>query len=327
MSNYTLKKRNLVTGGAGFVGRHLVKKLLSQGEEVLVADNLFTGTKSNMEDFRGDPSFEFIRHDINNPLYVEVDRIFNLASPASPIQYQVNPVQTIKTNVIGTTNMLGLAKRLNIPLIQASTSEIYGDPKIHPQTETYWGNVNTVGPRSCYDEGKRCAETLCSDYSKQYKLDIRIARIFNTYGPYMHQNDGRVVSNFIIQALKNKEITIYGDGSQTRSFCYVDDLVKGLVDYGSFIKNQNDELLTIMNLGNPIEFTILQLAETVKEMIGSRSKITFKTIPQDDPKQRQPNIDKAKKIINWAPNILLSEGLIKTINYFDEVIRSTALEA
>ena len=327
MSKYVLKKRNLVTGGAGFVGRHLVRKLLSQGEEVLVADNLFTGTKSNIAEFRDDPNFEFIRHDINNPLYVEVDRIFNLASPASPIQYQVNPVQTIKTNVIGTTNMLGLAKRLNISLIQASTSEIYGDPKVHPQTETYWGNVNTVGPRSCYDEGKRCAETLCSDYSKQYKLDVRIARIFNTYGPFMHQNDGRVVSNFIIQALKNKEITIFGDGSQTRSFCYVDDLVGGLMDYGSFIKHKNDGLLTIMNLGNPIEFTILKLAETIKEMIGSKSKIIFKQIPQDDPKQRQPNIEKAKKIINWTPNVLLSEGLIKTINYFDEVIRSTAMKA
>lgn len=325
MLKYTLKKRNLITGGAGFVGRALVKELLGQDEEVLVADNLFTGTKNNISEFMDDPNFEFLRHDINNPLYVEVDRVFNLASPASPIQYQVNPVQTIKTNVIGTTNMLGLAKRLTIPLIQASTSEIYGDPEQHPQTETYWGNVNTVGPRSCYDEGKRCAETLCSDYSSQYHLDIRIARIFNTYGPYMHQNDGRVVSNFIIQALMNDEITIYGDGSQTRSFCYVDDLVKGLVDFGSFDKNQNDELLTIMNLGNPKEFTILQLANTVKEMTGSRSKISFKSIPQDDPKQRQPNIEMAEKLIEWSPSVVLSEGLSKTIKYFETSLEKRAL--
>ena len=311
-----------MTGGAGFVGRHLIKELLSKNEEVLCVDNLFTGTKFNILEFFDDPNFEFIRHDITTPLYVEVDNIYNLASPASPIQYQVNPVKTIQTNVLGTTNMLGLSKRLKISLTQASTSEIYGDPKVHPQTEDYWGNVNTIGPRSCYDEGKRCAETLCSDYSKQYNLDIRIARIFNTYGPFMHQNDGRVVSNFIIQALKNEDITIYGDGSHTRSFCYIDDLVSGLLNLSNFTKQKNDKGLTVINLGNPTEFTIIELAKMIKEVANSKSKIIFKELPEDDPKQRKPNIDLAKQVLGWAPKTDLIEGLSKTIKYFDKLLKN-----
>jgi UDP-glucuronate decarboxylase len=304
----------LVTGAAGFLGSHLVDRLLQDGHEVLGVDNLFTGSKKNLEHLHGNPRFEFMRHDITFPLYVEVDAIYNLASPASPIHYQRDPVQTIKTNVIGAVNMLGLAKRLGIRIFQASTSEVYGDPDVHPQPETYWGRVNPIGPRACYDEGKRAAETLFFDYHRQHGLDIRVARIFNTYGPRMAVSDGRVVSNFIVQALRNEDITIYGDGSQTRSFCYVDDLVAG------FVLLFEGSRTGPINLGNPDEFTMLELAEHVLKLTSSKSRLVFKDLPTDDPRQRQPDISKAKDILKWYPDVPLIEGLEKTISYFKELV-------
>ena len=306
--------RILVTGAAGFLGSHLVDRLLQDGHEVLGVDNLFTGSKKNLEHLHGNPRFEFMRHDITFPLYVEVDAIYNLASPASPIHYQRDPVQTIKTNVIGAVNMLGLAKRLGIRIFQASTSEVYGDPDVHPQPETYWGRVNPIGPRACYDEGKRAAETLFFDYHRQHGLDIRVARIFNTYGPRMAVSDGRVVSNFIVQALRNEDITIYGDGSQTRSFCYVDDLVAG------FVLLFEGSRTGPINLGNPDEFTMLELAEHVLKLTSSKSRLVFKDLPTDDPRQRQPDISKAKDILKWYPDVPLIEGLEKTISYFKELV-------
>lgn len=306
--------RILVTGAAGFLGSHLVDRLLKDGHEVLGVDNLFTGSKKNLEHLHGNPRFEFMRHDITFPLYVEVDAIYNLASPASPIHYQRDPVQTIKTNVIGAVNMLGLAKRLGIRIFQASTSEVYGDPDVHPQPETYWGRVNPIGPRACYDEGKRAAETLFFDYHRQHGLDIRVARIFNTYGPRMAVSDGRVVSNFIVQALRNEDITIYGDGSQTRSFCYVDDLVAG------FVLLFEGSRTGPINLGNPDEFTMLELAEHVLKLTSSKSRLVFKDLPTDDPRQRQPDISKAKDILKWYPDVPLIEGLEKTISYFKELV-------
>ena len=311
-----MTKKLLVTGGAGFLGAHLCEELLKNGDEVLCVDNYFTGTKSNILHLLENPKFELMRHDVTFPLYVEVDEIYNLACPASPIHYQHDPVQTTKTSVHGAINMLGLAKRLNAKILQASTSEVYGDPSVHPQPEEYWGNVNPIGIRSCYDEGKRCAETLFFDYHRQHQLRIKVMRIFNTYGPRMHPNDGRVVSNFIVQALKGENITIYGDGSQTRSFCYVDDLIRGMV----LLMNSNDELTGPINIGNPNEFTILQLAQTVKEMVGSSSEIILQELPGDDPKQRQPNIDLAKSVLNWEPTIELEQGLVKTIDYFRKVV-------
>jgi len=313
---YDSRKRILVTGGAGFIGSHLVDRLLGQGHEVLCLDNLFTGTKRNIDHLHTNPRFEFMRHDVTFPLYVEVDEIYNLACPASPVHYQHDPVQTAKTSVHGAINMLGLAKRLKCPIFQASTSEVYGDPAVHPQTEDYWGNVNPIGPRSCYDEGKRCAETLFFDYHRQHGLRIKVARIFNTYGPRMHHADGRVVSNFIVQALRDDPITIYGDGSQTRSFCYVDDLVDGLVR----MMDSTPEQTGPTNLGNPGEFTILQLAKMVLDMTGSRSEIVFKPLPQDDPKQRRPDIGKAKAELDWEPRVDLPDGLRKTITYFEKIL-------
>ena len=312
-------KRVLVTGGAGFLGSHLCERLLAQGDDVLCIDNYFTGRKDNVAHLLGDPHFEAMRHDITHPLFVEVDEIYNLACPASPIHYQFDPVQTTKTSVIGAINMLGLAKRLKAKIFQASTSEIYGDPNVHPQPETYRGNVNTIGPRACYDEGKRCAETLFFDYFRQHRVRIRVARIFNTYGPRMHPNDGRVVSNFIVQALGNKEITIYGDGSQTRSFQYVDDLVEGMVRL-----MENDRgLVGPVNLGNPAEFTIRQLAERVLELIpGSASTLVFKSLPSDDPMQRKPDISLAQEQLGWVPKVPLEEGLAKTIEYFRLKLRA-----
>lgn len=309
-------KTILVTGGAGFLGSHLCDRLLADGHDILCVDNLFTGSKRNIQHLVGHPRFELLRHDVTFPLYVEVDEIYNLACPASPIHYQHDPVQTTKTSVHGAINMLGLAKRLKCRIFQASTSEVYGDPSVHPQTEDYWGNVNPIGPRSCCDEGKRCAETLFFDYYRQHKLEIKVARIFNTYGPRMHPNDGRVVSNFVVQALKGEPITIYGDGSQTRSFCYVDDLIEG------FIKLMNGpvELTGPVNLGNPCEFSILELAELTVEMTGSKSKLVFLQLPADDPKQRQPNIDKARRYLGWQPTISLEEGLRHTISYFDRLL-------
>ena len=302
----------LVTGGAGFLGSNLCSELLIQGNEVICVDNLYTGKKSNIVDLLKEyDNFEFIRHDVTFPLYLEIDQIYHLACPASPVQYQRNPVQTIKTCVIGTTNMLGLAKRTGASMMQASTSEIYGDPEVHPQTEDYWGNVNPIGIRACYDEGKRCAETLCMDYKRQYNVNVKIARIFNTYGPMMDHNDGRVVSNFIYQALCGDPITIYGDGLQSRSFCYVDDLIKGFIK----LLNYNGDL-TPMNLGNPNEFTIKELAEKVINLTNSRSKIIYKDLPQDDPRQRQPNIDYAKEKLNWNPKVQLDKGLKATSDYF-----------
>jgi UDP-glucuronate decarboxylase len=309
-------KRILVTGGAGFLGSHLCERLLKEGHEVLCVDNFYTGRRANIAHLLSNPYFEVMRHDITFPLYAELDEIYNLACPASPIHYQFDPVQTTKTSVHGAINMLGLAKRVRAKIFQASTSEVYGDPTIHPQTEDYWGNVNPVGIRSCYDEGKRCAETLFFDYHRQHKLRIKVARIFNTYGPNMHPNDGRVVSNFIIQALKGEDITVYGDGSQTRSFCYVDDMVDGFVK----LMNSPDNFTGPVNLGNPIEFTILQLAERVIGMTGSKSQIVFKPLPSDDPRQRQPDINLAKEKLSWSPDIKLDDGLIKTIEYFREVI-------
>ncbi len=308
----------MVTGGAGFLGSHLCEKLLNEGNEVLCADNFYTGRRANIRHLLNNPYFEVMRHDVCFPLYVEVDEIYNLACPASPVHYQFDPVQTTKTSVHGAINMLGLAKRVKAKILQASTSEVYGDPNIHPQCETYWGNVNPVGIRSCYDEGKRCAETLFFDYYRQHKLRIKVARIFNTYGPRMYPDDGRVVSNFIIQALKGEDITVYGDGSQTRSFCYVDDLIDGLVK----LMDSPDDLTGPVNLGNPVEFTILELAEKVIAMTGSRSKVVYKPLPQDDPMQRQPDITLAKKELGWHPVIQFEEGLRRTINYFETILKS-----
>ena len=308
----------LVTGGAGFIGSHLCKKLLEDGNDVICLDNFFTGTKDNVLDLMDNKKFELLRHDVTFPLYVEVDQIYNLACPASPIHYQFDPVQTTKTSVHGAINMLGLAKRTKARILQASTSEVYGDPEVHPQVESYWGRVNPVGIRSCYDEGKRCAETLFFDYYRQNKVDIRVIRIFNTYGPNMHPNDGRVVSNFIVQALNNEDITIYGDGSQTRSFQYVDDLIDGMVR----MMNNKENFVGPVNIGNPHEFTIKELAEKVLEMIPeSKSKIIYKDLPQDDPKQRQPDISLAKEKLDWEPKTELEEGLTKTIEYFKKIIK------
>lgn len=306
----------LVTGGSGFIGSHLCDYLIKDGWSVLCVDNFFTGRKENVHHLIDDPRFELMRHDVTFPLYVEVDEIFNLACPASPVHYQHDPVQTTKTSVHGAINMLGLAKRLGARIFQASTSEVYGDPVVHPQPEEYWGNVNPIGPRSCYDEGKRCAETLFFDYYRQHNLDIRVARIFNTYGPRMHPNDGRVVSNFIVQALRNEPITIYGDGQQTRSFCYVDDLVEAIVKF----MRADDAGPGPINLGNPVEFTILELAELVLDLSNSRSKMVFKPLPVDDPKQRRPDITKAKELLDWQPRINLRSGLIETIAYFDKLL-------
>jgi UDP-glucuronate decarboxylase len=317
MNSSFRRQRILVTGGAGFLGSHLIDRLLDRGDEVLCVDNLFTGDKSNLDHLTGHPRFEFMRQDICFPLYVEVDQIYNLACPASPIHYQFDPVQTTKVSVIGAINMLGLAKRVKARIMQASTSEIYGDPSVHPQPESYWGNVNTIGPRACYDEGKRCAETLFFDYHRQHNLDIKVVRIFNTYGPRMHPNDGRVVSNFIIQALQGQPITIYGDGQQSRSFCYVDDLVEGflrMMDTGSDFPGP-------VNLGNPNEFTIRELAEEVLDLTGSKSQLVNKPLPQDDPRQRQPDISLAREKLDWEPKTQLRAGLIKTIEYFEELIR------
>lgn len=309
---YDSRKRILVTGGAGFIGSHLIDRLLEQGHEVLCADNLFTGTKRNLDHLHNHSRFEFLRHDVTFPLYVEVDEIYNLACPASPVHYQHDPVQTTKTSVHGAINILGLAKRLKAKVFQASTSEVYGDPNVHPQPEDYWGNVNPVGPRSCYDEGKRCAETLFFDYHRQHGLEIKVARIFNTYGPRMHHADGRVVSNFIVQALQGDPITIYGDGSQTRSFCYVDDLVEGFIR----LMETGPETTGPINLGNPGEFSMLELAEKVLALTNSRSKLEFLELPQDDPKQRQPDITRAKETLRWEPKVQLEEGLRQTIDYF-----------
>ena len=314
---YESRKRILITGGAGFLGSHLADRLLDQGHEILCVDNLFTGSKRNIDHLHGNPRFEFLRHDVTMPLFVEVDEIYNLACPASPIHYQHDPVQTTKTSAHGAINMLGLAKRLKAKIFQASTSEVYGDPAIHPQTEDYWGNVNPIGPRSCYDEGKRCAETLFFDYHRQHGLDIKVARIFNTYGPRMHHADGRVVSNFIVQAIQGEDITIYGDGSQTRSFCYVDDLVDGFIRF----MDSNEKVTGPINLGNPNEFTIRELAEKTLEKIDSNSKLIECDLPADDPKQRQPNIEQAKSVLKWEPKVELNEGLDKTIEYFQRRLK------
>ncbi|MCR4573962.1 MAG: SDR family oxidoreductase [Lentisphaeria bacterium] len=310
-------KRILVTGGSGFLGSWLCEKLLEQGNEVICVDNFYTGTKRNIINLLNNPKFEIIRHDVTFPLYIECDEIYNLACPASPIHYQKDPTQTVKTCVHGAINMLGLAKRLNAKILQASTSEVYGDPSVHPQIESYWGNVNCIGLRSCYDEGKRCAETLFNCYRMQHNLRIKIIRIFNTYGPRMHPNDGRVVSNFILQALQNKDITIYGDGKQTRSFCYRDDLIDGMIK----LMNTNDNIWGPINVGNPGEFTILELAKNVIDLIGSKSKIICLPLPSDDPKQRKPDITKAQEILNWEPKTPLREGLLKTIEYFDNLLK------
>ncbi len=320
---YNLHKRILVTGGAGFLGSQLIDRLLERGDEVVCVDNLFTGTKRNVEHLLSHPRFEFIRHDVTFPLYIEVDEIYNLACPASPVHYQYDPVQTTKTSVHGAINMLGLAKRTKAKIFQASTSEVYGDPTIHPQTEAYWGNVNPIGMRSCYDEGKRCAETLFFSYYRQYRLDIRVARIFNTYGPRMHPNDGRVVSNFIIQALKGEPLTIYGDGSQTRSFCYVDDLIEGILRFMDLPSENNSDqgFPGPVNLGNPDEFTIQELAEKIIQLTGSSSKLIFHPLPSDDPLQRKPDISVARRYLDdWQPKIKLVEGLKRTINYFENVL-------
>ena len=305
-------KQVLVTGGAGFLGSHLCEVLVEEGEDVLCLDNFYTGSRANIQHLLGKPNFELLRHDVTFPLYIEVDEVYNLACPASPIHYQHDPVQTTKTSVHGAINMLGLAKRTGAKILQASTSEVYGDPEEHPQSEDYWGHVNPIGPRSCYDEGKRCAETLFFDYRRQHNLPIKVARIFNTYGPRMHPDDGRVVSNFIVQALKGESITIYGDGSQTRSFCYVDDLVTGLIR----LMRTEDDCTGPVNLGNPDEFQIKQLAERVLALVGSRSNIIYKELPQDDPQQRCPDITLAKDRLNWQPSIALDDGLFRTVEYF-----------
>jgi UDP-glucuronate decarboxylase len=316
-----LEQRVLVTGGAGFLGSHLCERLLKSGASVICLDNYFTGTRRNIDGLLDHHRFELIRHDVTFPLYVEVDQIYNLACPASPIHYQQDPVQTTKTSVHGAINMLGLAKRLRAKILQASTSEVYGDPSVHPQHEDYWGHVNPVGPRSCYDEGKRCAETLFFDYWRQHKLRIKVARIFNTYGPRMHPNDGRVVSNFIVQALLGRDITMFGDGQQTRSFCYVDDLIDGLIR----LMNTPDAVIGPINIGNPKEFTILELASLVVEMTGSRSRIVHRPRPQDDPRQRRPDISRAHDVLKWAPQTPLREGLVRTIAYFEELLRDDAI--
>lgn len=312
-----MRKTILVTGGAGFLGSHLCERLLNEGHEVICLDNCFTGKKENLYHLIGEPRFEFLRHDITFPLYVEVDEIYNLACPASPIHYQFDPVQTTKTSVHGAINMLGLAKRVKAKIMQASTSEVYGDPTVHPQPESYWGNVNPIGRRACYDEGKRCAETLFFDYHRQHKLIIKVARIFNTYGPRMYMHDGRVVSNFIVQALQNKSITIFGEGTQSRSFCYVDDMIEGFVR----LMNTSDKFTGPVNLGNPGEFTIRELAEIVLEMTGSRSKLIFEPLPEDDPRQRKPDIALARRELGWEPCVSLEKGLVKTIEYFDSYLK------
>ncbi|MCJ2033786.1 UDP-glucuronic acid decarboxylase family protein [Methylobacterium sp. J-068] len=317
---YGETKRILVTGGAGFLGSHLCDRLILQGHEVLCVDNLFTGSRRNIAHLLGHGRFEFMRHDVTFPLHVEVDEIYNLACPASPVHYQFDPVQTAKTSVIGAINMLGLAKRLKVKVFQASTSEVYGDPEVHPQPETYWGRVNPIGHRSCYDEGKRCAETLFFDYHRQHGLAIKVARIFNTYGPRMHPNDGRVVSNFVLQALLDEDITLYGDGSQTRAFCYVDDLIEGVLR----LMATGLEVTGPVNLGNPGEFSIRQLAELVIELTGSRSRIVFQPLPPDDPRQRRPEIDRAKALLDWEPTVPLRDGLVRTIDYFDRFLGETA---
>jgi UDP-glucuronate decarboxylase len=313
-------RRVLVTGGAGFVGSHLCEQLLNLGHEVSCVDNFFSSSRQNIAHLLGNTRFELIRHDVTFPLYVEVDEIFNLACPASPVHYQFDPVQTTKTSVIGAINMLGLAKRLKLKILQASTSEIYGDPNVHPQTEDYWGNVNPIGFRSCYDEGKRCAETLFFDYRRQHNLPIKVVRIFNTYGPRMHPHDGRVVSNFIVQALKGEDITIFGDGSQTRSFCYVDDLVDGMLR----MMETSLDVTGPLNIGNPNEFTILELAKLVIEMTATKSKVRFEPLPSDDPRQRRPDISKAKAVLGWEPKTQLREGLVRTIAYFDKLLSEGA---
>jgi UDP-glucuronate decarboxylase len=317
-----LQQRILVTGGSGFLGSHLCERLLSQGAEVICLDNFFTGARRNIEHLLGHKRFELIRHDVTFPIYLEIDQIYNLACPASPIHYQHDPVQTTKTSVHGAINMLGLAKRVEARILQASTSEVYGDPTVHPQTEDYWGHVNPIGSRSCYDEGKRCAETLFFDYWRQNKLRIKVARIFNTYGPRMHPNDGRVVSNFIVQALLGRDITIYGDGSQARSFCYVDDLIDGLIR----LMAAPDSIIGPNNIGNPTEFSMRQLATTILELTGSRSKIVHQPLPQDDPRQRQPDINKAQDLLNWKPITPLKEGLIKSIAHFEDLLREPGIK-
>jgi UDP-glucuronate decarboxylase len=316
-------KRVLVTGGAGFLGSHLCERLLGQGHEVLCVDNFFSSTRHNVAHLLSNPRMELMRHDITFPLYIEVDEIFNLACPASPVHYQFDPTQTTKTSVVGAINMLGLAKRLKVKVLQASTSEVYGDPIVHPQTEEYWGHVNPIGIRSCYDEGKRCAETLFFDYRRQHNMPIKVVRIFNTYGPRMHPNDGRVVSNFIVQALRGEDITIYGDGSQSRSFCYVDDLVEAMLR----MMKTPSEVTGPINIGNPNEFTILELAELVIQMIGTKSKINFEPLPSDDPRQRQPDISKAKAVLGWEPKTQLREGLVRTIAHFDTMLSEGAMPA
>jgi UDP-glucuronate decarboxylase len=310
-------KKILVTGGAGFIGSHLCERLINDENEVICLDNYFTGSKSNIIHLLSNPYFELIRHDITSPFYIEVDEIYNLACPASPVHYQYNPIKTVKTSVMGAINMLGLAKRIKAKILQASTSEVYGDPKVHPQTEDYWGYVNPIGRRSCYDEGKRCAETLFMDYYFQNNVKIKIIRIFNTYGPNMHPNDGRVISNLIVQAIQNQEITIYGSGNQTRSFQYIDDLVEGMIR----MMNTPDNIIGPVNIGNPNEFTILELAEKVIKLTGSSSKLVYKPLPSDDPTQRQPDISKARELLNWEPKINLDDGLIKTIAYFDKLLK------
>ncbi len=311
-----MTKKILVTGGAGFIGSHLCERLVKEGGDVLCVDNYFTGTKKNVAHLIGHPLFELMRHDVTFPLYVEVERIFNLACPASPVHYQFDPVQTTKTSVHGAINMLGLAKRVKARILQASTSEVYGDPEVHPQPESYWGRVNTIGIRSCYDEGKRCAETLFFDYHRQHQVEIKVIRIFNTYGPRMHPNDGRVVSNFIVQALRGEDITIYGEGRQTRSFCYVDDLVEGMLR----TMNTEGDFTGPINIGNPGEFTMLELAEKVITLVGTKSKLVFRPLPQDDPKQRKPNIDLAQAKLGWTPKVNLEDGLKETIAYFRKVL-------
>lgn len=310
-------KRILITGGAGFIGSHLCERLLDEGNDIICLDNFFTGSKDNIRHLIGNNRFELVRHDITKEFYAEVDQIYNLACPASPIHYQYNPIKTMKTSVIGIMNVLGLAKRCKARILQASTSEVYGDPKVHPQVEEYWGNVNPIGIRSCYDEGKRCAETFMMDYHRQNKVDIRIVRIFNTYGPKMALDDGRVVSNFIVQALKNEDITVYGEGNQTRAFCYVSDLVEGLIR----MMNNEEGFIGPVNLGNPVEYTILDFAKLIIELTNSKSKIVFKDLPSDDPTQRLPNITKAKEKLNWQPQVDIREGLMKTIQYFEKVLK------